>query len=89
VLLLSHHPDFFVESASAGVDLTLAGHTHGGQITFWGRTPFRHSVMGWWRGHYEVEGAQLYVGRGAGTTLLPLRVHAAAEVPILRLEGSD
>lgn len=89
VLLLSHHPDFFAEAASVGVDLTVSGHTHGGQITFRGRTPFRHSVLGYWRGHYECDGAQLYVGRGAGTTLLPLRFHAPAEVPFLRLVTRD
>ena len=31
-LLLSHYPDFFERAAAAGVELTLSGHTHGGQI---------------------------------------------------------
>jgi predicted MPP superfamily phosphohydrolase len=85
IVLLSHHPDFFQEAASVGVDLTLSGHTHGGQITLRGRTPYRHTRLGYWRGHYQREGAQLYVGRGAGTTGIPLRIHAPSEVPLIRL----
>ncbi len=85
VLLLSHHPDLFHESSSAGVDLTLSGHTHGGQIVLGGRTPLRHTRLGFWRGHFRRGAAQLYVSRGVGVTILPLRVGARAEVPILTL----
>ncbi len=85
VILLSHNPDFFHEAASVGVDLTLSGHTHGGQIVLGGRTPLRHTVLGFWRGHFRDQGAQLYVSRGAGVTILPLRIGAPAEVPILTL----
>lgn len=31
-LLLQHNPDVFLKAAELGFDLTLAGHTHGGQI---------------------------------------------------------
>jgi predicted MPP superfamily phosphohydrolase len=85
VLLLSHHPDLFWEAASVGVDLTLSGHTHAGQITFFGRAFTRHTQLGFWRGRFEIDGAQLYVGRGAGTSGLPLRVNAPAEVPLITL----
>ncbi len=85
IVLLSHHPDMFVEASWVGVDLTLSGHTHGGQITPFGWTPFRHTRLGYWRGHFEADGARLYVGRGAGTTGLPLRIHAPGEVSLIRL----
>lgn len=85
ILLLAHHPDFFHEAASVGVDLTLSGHTHGGQIAPFGWTPWHHSRLGYWRGHFEDAGAQLYVGRGIGTTGVPLRIQASPELPILRL----
>lgn len=88
VLLLSHHPDLFCESAWAGVDLTLSGHTHAGQITWFGRTFTRHTRLSLWRGHHESEGAQLYVSRGAGTSGLPLRVHAPGEVSLITLRTS-
>ena len=87
-LLLSHHPDLFHESASVGVDLTLSGHTHAGQITWFGRAFTRHTRLGLWRGHFERDGAQLYVGRGAGTGGLPLRIHAPGELSLITLRTS-
>ncbi len=88
VLLLSHHPDLFHEAAPVGVDLTLSGHTHGGQVRVAGRALTRHTRLGLWGGHYESQGAQLYVGRGAGTSGIPLRVGAPAEVPLITLRAS-
>jgi predicted MPP superfamily phosphohydrolase len=90
VLLMTHQPDLFVEAAYTGVDLTVAGHTHGGQIAFAGVAPWmrKHSSLGWFRGHYRVGAAQLYVGRGAGVTFLPIRIGARPEIPIFTLHGA-
>ena len=85
VILLSHHPDVFVDAAGTGIDLQLSGHTHGGQVVFFGWAPITHSNHGLWSGRYEREGAQLYVGRGVGTTALPLRIGAPGEIAILEL----
>ena len=68
-LLLYHSPDLIETASSVGVDLYLAGHTHGGQV----RLPFYGAVitfsaygkqyeMGW----YEVGATTLYVSRGLG-----------------------
>jgi len=84
-VLLSHEPDAFDEAAAAGVDVTLSGHTHGGQIVVLGWTPVRHTKFGWWRGRYERDGAVLYVGRGVGFSMLPVRLGAPAEIPVVRL----
>jgi hypothetical protein len=85
VVLLSHHPDFFFEAAAVGVELTLSGHTHGGQINLGGCRPLRHTRFGWWQGLFEEVGCRLYVSRGVGTTLLPLRLAAPPEIPLLTL----
>ena len=85
IVLLSLHPDFFEEAADVGVDLQISGHTHGGQILILGRTPLRHTHEGFWSGRFERDGAQLYVGRGVGVSLLPLRIGAPAEIAILTL----
>ncbi|MCB9919395.1 MAG: metallophosphoesterase [Planctomycetes bacterium] len=85
VVLLAHHPDFFFEAAAVDVDLTLSGHTHGGQVRFGNIVPLHHSRFDWIEGRHEVAGSQLYVGRGIGVTFLPLRIGAPPEVPILRL----
>lgn len=89
VLLVTHQPDVFVEAAWSGVDLTVAGHTHGGQISLGGFAPWAraHSQLGWIRGHHRLDAAQLYVGRGTGATFLPVRIGAPPEIPILTLCG--
>ena len=84
-ILLSHHPDFFFEAAAADVDLTLSGHTHGGQIRLFGRAPLRHSQFGYEQGWFAEGESRLYVGRGVGVTILPLRIGAPPEVPIVTL----
>ncbi len=84
-VLLSHHPDFFFEAAAVGIDLTLSGHTHGGQIRIGGRAPIHHSRFGYEQGWFREAGCSLYVGRGVGVTLLPIRFDAPPEVPIVTL----
>ena len=86
-VLLSHHPDLFIESAVADVDLTLSGHTHGGQFLLFGWTPLHHTAFGWWRGLYRELDSWLYVGRGVGATLFPLRHGATPEIPLLHLRA--
>ena len=84
VILLSHHPDFFFEAAAAGVELTLSGHTHGGQISPL-RSLMGHTRFGYWEGWFEEVGAELLVSRGVGTTLLPFRMKAPPEIPVLQV----
>lgn len=84
-VLLSHHPDFFFEAAAVDVDLVLSGHTHGGQIRLAGWAPIHHSRFGYERGWFHENGCRLYVGRGVGVTLLPLRIDAPPEIPFVTL----
>jgi predicted MPP superfamily phosphohydrolase len=90
-LLLSHNPDVFPVAAEQGWDVTLAGHTHGGQVTVeilhqWANvarmfTPYVY-------GRYEKEGKSLYVTRGIGTVGIPARIGAPPEVSVIRLCAS-
>jgi len=84
-ILLAHHPDYFRESVRRGLDLTLSGHTHGGQVMFFGWVPVLHSEYGFHAGAFEHDGCKMYVGRGLGVAVLPLRVGARSEVPIVTL----
>lgn len=84
-VLLSHHPDVFPEASRQNVDLQLSGHTHGGQIRFFGWAPVTHSVHGLYDGLYQRDRSHLYVGRGAGVTFVPIRIGTRSEVPLLRL----
>lgn len=87
-LLLSHHPDFFPHAAGAGVDLTLSGHTHGGQIKLFGRAVIEHSDHGFIEGHFHQDGKQLYVSRGVGVTFLPIRWNCPAEWVLVTLRSA-
>ena len=87
-ILLSHNPNSFDRAAKLGIDLTLAGHSHGGQLSlsFINRgitlvRPETAYVSGW----YEKPGGQLYVNRGIGTTGPPIRLGARPEVTVLEL----
>lgn len=84
-ILLSHHPDFFYEAAAADVDLQLSGHTHGGQIRIGGKAPLHHSSLGYEQGWFIENDCRLYVGRGVGVTVLPIRIGAPPEVPMITL----
>jgi uncharacterized protein len=86
-ILLSHHPDFFFEAAAVDVSLTLAGHTHGGQIRWRGKAPLHHSKFGYEQGWFEENDSRLYVGRGVGVTLLPIRIDAPPEIPMITLRA--
>ena len=88
-ILLSHHPDLFFEAAANEVDITLSGHTHGGQIRLFGWSPIHHSRFGWVEGVYELEGVKLYVSRGIGATVLPLRIGTRAEIPLIQLSSRE
>ena len=87
-VLLSHNPDVFPVAARQGFDLTIAGHTHGGQIRFEllsadlnpGRfyTPYVDGV-------YRRGPASIFVSRGIGTIALPARLGAPPEVSLVRL----
>ena len=75
-ILLSHNPEFFSEAKKAGIDLTLAGHTHGGQIGFqlagWNINP-AYAAFKYPKGYYMEDNKQLYVNVGVGTFGLPIR----------------
>ncbi|MEM7248075.1 MAG: metallophosphoesterase [Acidobacteriota bacterium] len=88
-VLLSHHPDAFRWSSEADVDLQLSGHTHGGQVSFFGWAPMSHSRHGWVHGLHRRGESQLLVGRGLGTTLLPIRIGARAEILLVRLRSES
>ena len=87
-LLLSHNPDVFPEAARLGFDVTLAGHTHGGQVT----VEILHQHLNVARiftpyvwGKYQAENARLYVSPGLGTVGAPVRLGAPPEVSLIRL----
>jgi len=93
VILLSHNPDSVMKQDTSKVNLTLSGHTHGGEITF----------FGWWKPIFMFKGiskyglrfsggwaktandTDVYVSTGMGTSFF--RIYAPLEIVILTLKA--
>jgi uncharacterized protein len=81
-VLMTHRPMAFDAATLRGVDLTLAGHTHGGQIGFNGRSLlYAINPEKYMWGLYEKGDAKLYVSAGAGHWF-PYRIGCPAEIPL-------
>lgn len=87
VLLMTHNPDIF-PGVPPRVSLTLAGHTHGGQVNLplFGR-PVVPSKFGqrYAMGHVVEGGRHLFVSGGIGTSIVPVRFRVPPEIVILTL----
>ena len=100
-ILLSHNPNTFYRAADLGIELSLAGHTHGGQINV---EILDHSLCparfmtSFIAGLYQLRMPQspersdvsgrpsfLYVNRGIGTLAVPARIGANPEITLLTL----
>lgn len=91
-ILLQHSPGFFDDPevnrrmSDQRFALCLSGHTHGGQVTLGPWAPFRPVGSGRFvAGFYDVPGCRLYVSRGLGTSVLPLRWGPAPEIAVFDL----
>lgn len=91
-LVVQHSPGLFDKTevgqrmTGSRFDLCLSGHTHGGQIAFWGWAPFRPVGSGRFvAGFYDVPGCHLFVSKGVGTSVLPVRWGATPEVVVFDL----
>jgi predicted MPP superfamily phosphohydrolase len=88
-VLLQHAPQLFPQAAKFGIDLTLSGHTHGGQIALtFGDViiaPARLSTM-FLAGLFKIGDSHLYVNRGLGTTGPPIRINAPPEITHITLK---
>jgi predicted MPP superfamily phosphohydrolase len=87
-LLLAHNPTILRRAARAGVDLVLSGHTHGGQVTWRSERsrsgrPRRRML----RGLGRRGNTQIYVTRGLGTVVLPIRYGCPPEISVLDLRS--
>ncbi len=94
--VMMHHPDSFAAFPVNTAPVAVAGHTHGGQI----RLPFTPQwswlsfvkedevhVDGWIK-EYGQSGNHLYVNRGIGFSILPIRINCPPEVTLFTLRAS-
>lgn len=80
-ILLSHNPKHWRNEVLhvPGIDLTLAGHTHAMQIKIGNFSPSKW-IYNNWNGLYQEGSQYLYVNRGVGCALIPMRIGAAPEI---------
>lgn len=88
-ILLAHSPDIIDKAVECGIDLVIAGHTHGGQM----RLPGFKKLISVDYGHkkyvsglYNVNGTLMYVNRGLGRVMLPFRLFCRPEIAVIEIE---
>lgn len=90
-IIMTHSPDLFPSVGGRGT-LTLAGHTHGGQVCLPAIGPIIvPSKYGtdYARGHIVENGHHLFVSSGIGTSILPIRFCCAPEISVLTLRSPE
>lgn len=85
-IALYHSPAYF-DQIAGHVNLCLAGHTHGGQVRlpfikpFWLPKGCGRFLEGW----YEENGSRMYVSRGVGMSVLPIRFLCRPEITFITI----
>ncbi|CAN5221543.1 hypothetical protein BH09SUM1_BH09SUM1_21840 [soil metagenome] len=87
-ILLAHHPHALDVARGAKIPLTLAGHTHGGQLMLTRGVGAGPMMWKYWSGIYRSGAATTFINNGAGNWF-PLRINAPAEVVQLRLRREN
>lgn len=87
-LMLAHNPAIIGRAAYANIDLVLSGHTHGGQVKI--REPKENGLFPNLKrrmrsGLHHRRETQIYITRGIGTVVLPVRYQCPPEVSLIEL----
>ena len=97
VILLGHNPDLLIDAVKAvdkdgkthWYDLALFGHTHGGQISLFGKpllSFFISDSSSRYTSGWIIENrAEILVTNGVGTVIVPMRLFAPAQIHLIRL----
>lgn len=85
-ILLCHYPAIGDQTVTKPYDLILSGHSHGGQcrLPLFGPPYLPSGVNRYIAGLYQTPAGTLYVGRGLGTSLLPVRFNCRPELTVIR-----
>ena len=88
VILASHNPDYAEQITTRKIDLMLSGHTHGGQVTFFGLwaplVPSRYGQK-YRTGIVETGLTKVIISNGIGTITPPGRFFARPDIIVLML----
>lgn len=92
-ILLSHRPEKFDLYAQNNIDLTFCGHAHGGQF----RLPLVGGLIApdqgffpkYTSGHYNKNTSTMFVSRGLGNSIIPLRIFNKPEIVVVTLKSNN
>jgi predicted MPP superfamily phosphohydrolase len=93
-ILLSHNPAVLPLAMVRGVNLVISGHTHGGQVDMprlrdFARQRGMQVPMRLRQGYDRLGETQIYISRGLGTVVVPVRWRCPAEMPVFRLKPAN
>lgn len=84
-MLLAHNPVIVRQAARADVDLMLSGHTHGGQVKIRDDEKRVLPQRRLKNGLHRRKDTQIYITRGIGTVVLPVRFQCPPEISLIEL----
>ncbi len=87
-VLLAHNPVIFSAAARLGVDVVFSGHTHGGQVKIRNEKKKKNRIFPKRKltnGLHSRKDSQIYITRGIGTVVLPVRYQCPPEISDIRL----
>ena len=94
-VVLMHNPTVFPELPAGSAPLTVAGHTHCGQVALPGTPHWAYLGLtseekivadGWAPDDYGAAGNRMFVTCGIGFSVVPLRINAAPQVAFFELQ---
>ncbi|QQS42754.1 MAG: metallophosphoesterase [Acidobacteriota bacterium] len=89
-MLLAHNPVIVRQAARLGVDVMFSGHTHGGQVKIRDkdkdRKPLKRRRLT--SGLHRRKETQIYITRGIGTVVLPVRYQCPPEISLIELRAA-
>ena len=92
-IALVHSPHYYKEAVSAGADLVLSGHDHGGTVRLPGgtglMTPQFQFFSGESSGLHKYNGAYMIATRGLGTHSIRIRINDLPELSVIDIVDND
>ncbi len=88
-MLLAHNPKSLNRAARAGIDLMFSGHTHGGQVKLRDDEKRILPRRKFASGLYRRRDTQVYITRGIGTVVLPVRFGCPPEISLIELRTAN
>ncbi len=92
-VVLAHEPQYIDQYGNAGADLVLTGHAHGGQmiLPFIGPliAPDQGFLPKYTAGQFEKNNTTMYISRGLGNSVIPVRLFNYPEIVCVEIQGTE